>query len=69
MVTAANSNPQGSADFYLPHFYSHGAHEVYWVPVHEGALIENRNPEVVSNVQRMTGIFFGGGSQSRLVNS
>ena len=46
-----------------------GAVEAYWIPVHEGAILENMNPVVVNNVERMTGIFMGGGDQARLITS
>ncbi len=69
IVTAASADPEDSRAYYFDLFLSRGAEEVYWVPVHEGNMDANSDPEVVDNINRMTGFFFGGGSQRRITNS
>ena len=69
IVTAASADPEDSRDYYFDLFLSRGAEEVYWVPVHEGNMDANSDPEVVDNINRMTGFFFGGGDQRRITNS
>ena len=69
IVTAASADPEDSAIFYDEIFRSYGAADVYWIPVHEGNTDANMDPDVVANIQTMTGFFFGGGDQRRVINS
>ena len=69
VVTAASGDPEDSGDYYKEMFSRYGAAEVYWIPVHEGNRGANSDPTVVANVNRMTGFFFGGGDQRRIINS
>lgn len=47
----------------------YGAAEVYYIPVTVNSTSENQNPEVVAHVKTLTGFFFGGGDQLRIINS
>lgn len=49
--------------------YSYGAAEVYYVPVTVDSKLNNSNPEVVTHVKTLTGFFFGGGDQLRIMES
>ena len=69
VVTAASATPVDSAVYYNQMFTQYGAQEVYWIPVHEDNKEANSDPEVVARIQDMTGFFFGGGDQLRIVNS
>ena len=67
IVTAASSSPFDSADFYETIFAQYGAVETYWIPVWMGNPGAALDPSVVVEVERMTGFFFGGGDQSRII--
>ena len=69
IITAANSDPEDSATFYLQIFLDYGALETYWIPVHEGNKAANMDPVIAAATREMTGFFFGGGDQTRIVNS
>eukprot|EP00095_Tigriopus_kingsejongensis_P000431 maker-scaffold171_size289870-snap-gene-1.37 protein:Tk00431 transcript:maker-scaffold171_size289870-snap-gene-1.37-mRNA-1 annotation:"hypothetical protein CAPTEDRAFT_193384" len=66
IVTGASADPQDSADFYLQQFLDYGAVSTYFVPVYEGNEGGAIDEQVVQEIQSLTGIFFGGGDQTRL---
>jgi cyanophycinase len=47
----------------------YGAAEVYYIPVTVNTTSENANPDVVEKVKTLTGFFFGGGDQLRIIQS
>ena len=69
MVTAASADPIDSWNFYGPLFVDRGATETYWIPVHLANLSAAYDPIVVANIERMTGFFYGGGDQARIIES
>ena len=69
-MTAASADPVDSATYYqdlLENTYN--VLETYWIPVHVGNTGANSDPEVVANISRMSGFFFGGGDQARIMES
>jgi cyanophycinase-like exopeptidase len=55
--------------YYRDLLLSYGAAEVYYVPVTVDHKGNNSSPEVVRQVRSLTGFFFGGGDQLRIVDS
>lgn len=55
--------------YYRDQLTAYGAAEVYYIPVTVDSKGNNSNSEVVQNVQRMSGFFFGGGDQLRIIYS
>ena len=47
----------------------YGAAEVYYIPVTVDTKGNNSNPEVIAHVRTLTGFFFGGGDQLRIIYS
>lgn len=47
----------------------YGAAEVYYIPVTIDSKSENSNPEVVEHIKTLTGFFFTGGDQLRIIYS
>ena len=67
ILTAASSQPVSQGREYKALFESYGVAEAYWIPIHEnnkGAAMEK---EVVENIKRMTGFFFGGGAVQKYI--
>jgi len=69
IITAASFDPLDSAIYYEEMLLNYGALEAYWIPVHEANKPANSDPEIVSNIRRMTGFIFGGGDQARVTRS
>ncbi|TRY73597.1 hypothetical protein TCAL_03345 [Tigriopus californicus] len=68
VVTGASADPLDSADFYLQQFLAYGAESTYFIPVYIGNEEAANDESVVAELQGLTGIFFGGGDQSRLIS-
>lgn len=73
VISAASENPccdEDSSWIYYEHILlSYGAAEVYYIPVTTETSGNNTDPEVVATIKKMTGFFFGGGDQTRIVRS
>lgn len=73
VISAASENPccdeESSWYYYSQQFLLYGAYEVYYIPVTVDTTENNTNPEVIANIRRMSGFFFGGGDQLRIVES
>ncbi|XP_077977953.1 cyanophycinase-like [Glandiceps talaboti] len=70
VVTAASADPWDSWLYYEDQFVNkYGAASAYWVPVTVDSKEMNSDPDVVANIHQQTGFFFGGGDQSRVVES
>jgi len=68
IITAASDTPEDGAVFYTDQFKSLGVKNVEWVPIDKRHIGNNSNPMVLERISQMTGIFFGGGDQSVLVD-
>ncbi|CAH1272462.1 Hypp4856 [Branchiostoma lanceolatum] len=70
LVTAANLNPENSAQYYQDMFQGrYGAVEATWIPIDIYRKENNSDPEVVALINGMTGFFFGGGDQIYVIES
>ncbi|MDJ0676218.1 MAG: cyanophycinase [Calothrix sp. MO_167.B42] len=52
---------------YVEEFKTLGAADAQWIPIDLDNIHNNSSPAVVQQVNQMTGFFFGGGDQSRLI--
>jgi cyanophycinase len=64
---AANSVSNGR--FYVDRLKKYGAGDAQWIPIDLDRVGAADNPAVVEQVKSMTGFFFGGGDQTRLVTT
>ena len=55
--------------FYRDLLTYYGAAEVYYVPVALDTADQNTNATVVAQIKTLTGFFFGGGDQTRVIQS
>jgi len=69
VVTAASADPASSADDYIQLFLAAGAVEAVWIPITVDNPELAYDDELVDTTLTMTGIFFGGGDQLRLVQT
>ncbi|KAI8491479.1 hypothetical protein Bbelb_306790 [Branchiostoma belcheri] len=70
LVTAANLDPENSAQYYKDMFQGrYGAAEATRIPVDIYRKENNSDPEVVALINGMTGFFFGGGDQIHVIES
>lgn len=73
VISAASENPCCDEDsswaYYEAQLLKYGAAEVYYIPITIDTPANNSNPEVISHIKTLTGFFFGGGDQSRIVAS
>lgn len=60
---------QSSWVFYRDLLTYYGAAEVYYVPVSLDSTDQNTNTTVVAQIKTLTGFFFGGGDQTRVIES
>jgi len=67
VLTAANGNAENSGNYYLEMFTSWGAQDPYWIPVQEGDPSAASDPEVVARINKLGGVFIGGGEPDRLL--
>jgi len=67
VLTAANVNAENSGNYYLQMFASWGAQDPYWIPVQEGNPDAASDPEIVARINKLGGVFIGGGEPDRLL--
>ncbi|GAB4108516.1 MAG: hypothetical protein OHK0022_59980 [Roseiflexaceae bacterium] len=68
--TSSASNYRDNGTYYVNLFKNtYGVANAEWIPIHIDAVSNNSSPTVVSQINGMTGFFFGGGDQSRLITS
>ena len=66
--TATASNSKANGQYYANLFKTtYGALDAQWIPIDLDQIGNNASPTVVNQINGMTGFFFGGGDQSRLV--
>jgi cyanophycinase len=61
------SNSRVNGDAYAQEFKALGAADAQWIPIDLDNINNNSSEAVVKQVNQMTGFFFGGGDQSRLI--
>ncbi|PYC28196.1 cyanophycinase [Aquipseudomonas alcaligenes] len=66
-ANAANSKANGL--YYANLLKTYGAADAQWIPIDLDNIANSSNPTVVNQINGMTGFFFGGGDQSRLVQT
>jgi cyanophycinase len=64
VITAASSQARENGEHYKETFRRHGAADVQWI-----ALGERPTGETLRQIRGLTGFFFGGGDQSRLLKT
>lgn len=73
VITAASESPccdnESSFAYYNDMFTSYGASEVYFVPITVHSKEKNADPMVIAHIKTLTGFFFSGGDQSRIIYS
>jgi cyanophycinase len=73
VISAASENPccdeESSWVYYRDMLTHYGAAEVYYIPITIDTPGNNSNPEVVEHIRTLTGFFFGGGDQTRIIKS
>ncbi|HZU68492.1 MAG TPA: cyanophycinase [Ktedonobacteraceae bacterium] len=68
IITAASFTPRKDGQFYVDLFLKHyGVADAEWIPIDRAHLNNTKSPKVIAQINSMTGFFFGGGDQSRLV--
>ncbi|MES2821348.1 MAG: cyanophycinase [Pseudomonadota bacterium] len=67
--TSTASNAKANGLFYAQLLKSYGAVDAQWIPIDLDQIGNNSNPQVVAQINGMTGFFFGGGDQSRLTQT
>ncbi|KAJ3442190.1 cyanophycinase [Anaeramoeba flamelloides] len=69
VITAASApeDAKENGEYYKKLFEKYGANKVDWIPIDLNHTSNNDNPDVVSMINKMTGFFFGGGDQERLI--
>jgi len=68
IITAASEDPAGSGDFYIGIFQNLSkVQNVEWLPIDVDHPERADDPALVAKLQKMTGVFFGGGDQTRLI--
>ena len=63
------SNYQDNGDYYVEAFKQFGAAEAERIPIDIDHISNKNSREVAQQVKSLTGFFFGGGDQSRLIES
>ncbi|MFD5816701.1 cyanophycinase [Streptomyces sp. NPDC127038] len=63
------SNSACNGDYYAALFKKHGAADAQWIPVDLDHIANADSDTVVSQVNSMTGFFFGGGDQERYLST
>jgi cyanophycinase len=73
VISAASENPCCDEDsswaYYESQLLKYGAAEVYYIPITVDSVGNNSNPDVVAHIKTLTGFFFGGGDQTRIIAS
>ncbi|BAN49288.1 cyanophycinase [Metapseudomonas resinovorans] len=67
--TASAANSRANGEYYANLLRSYGAADAQWIPIDLDHIANNSNPQVIAQINGMTGFFFGGGDQSRLVQT
>lgn len=67
--TADASNSRVNGEFYAELLEVYGAADAQWIPIDLDQISNNSNPQVIAQINSMTGFFFGGGDQSRLTQT
>ncbi|MBX9756050.1 MAG: cyanophycinase, partial [Pseudomonadaceae bacterium] len=67
--TATASNARANGEYYANLLRSFGAVDAQWIPIDLDKISNNSNPQVVAQINAMSGFFFGGGDQSRLTQT
>ena len=67
--TADAANSKANGEFYAQLLETYGAADAQWIPIDLDQISNNSNPQVVAQINSMTGFFFGGGDQSRLTQT
>ena len=68
IITAASFTARKDGQFYVDLFLKqYGAADAEWIPIDRFHLENTKSPKVIAQINSMTGFFFGGGDQSRLV--
>ncbi len=68
IITAASATARKDGQFYVDLFLKHyGVADAEWIPIDRAHLENTKSPKVIAQINSMTGFFFGGGDQSRLV--
>jgi cyanophycinase len=68
VITAASGNSAENSEYYKEIFRRHGVADVQWIPLGRDARNLSRR-ELLGKINNMTGFFFGGGDQSRLLKT
>lgn len=63
------NNSVANGIYYSDIFLAAGADVAEWIPIDLDNVANNSDPAVVAQIEGMTGFFFGGGDQSRLVET
>lgn len=73
VIAAAGEDPccdvQSSYVYYEALLKKYGASEVYYIPVTEDTPEYNTDPKVIKLITNLTGFFFGGGDQLRVIRA
>ncbi|GCE14826.1 cyanophycinase [Tengunoibacter tsumagoiensis] len=66
--TSSASNSYDNAQYYINLFKNtYHAYDAQWIPIDLDSISNNSSQTVVNQINSMTGFFFGGGDQSRLI--
>lgn len=67
--TANARNSKSNGEFYAQLLKTYGAQDAQWIPIDLDSIGNNSNPQVIAQINGMTGFFFGGGDQARLTQT
>lgn len=62
------ANSEDDALFYAKLFKQYGAADAEWLPIDTQHVYNNSSPALLGKIKNMTGFFFGGGDQERLLS-
>lgn len=69
VITAAGGGEERGALYSRLFTQTYGAAHAEWIPIDLDRIENNSSPDVIRQINSMTGFFFGGGQQTRLIES
>ncbi len=73
VISSASDDPCCDQDssyyYYRNQLIKYGAKEAYYIPVTINSTNYNSDPEVVAHIRTLSGFFFGGGDQLKIIRS
>ncbi len=68
VITSSSGDPEGQGIIDVERFTTRGAF-AEWIPLTETNISKNSDPDIIAQINRMTGFYFAGGDQSRYIRA